>query len=293
MQKCRIDGRTLGLIALAFVVGMRRECSGQPPEPIPIGQNEPPLPERPGRPFGDREPANPIEALQFERIETLRQLVEFKQVFFGEGLLTLDEMAQATLALLDAELEVTHDPAERVAICEQRLELLQDVERIVAIGVQAATFPQSELLAVQAERMLVEIQLLREQSEMAETDQQGATSPAENDFAGRIETLLQARVETLRQHVEQRRIHFEAGEIISEDYARSLRQLLDAELDAARDPAERIAICERHVELLKSYEAMVDERFQFGELPRADLLAAQADRLQAEIQLLREQAAAE
>ncbi len=145
MQKSGFDMRwpALLVLALVLVVVTHRESAGQPPETVVTGE---------------------IEALQRQRVDTLRQLVDELQVRHEHGIVADDVLIRANHRLLAAELDLAREPAERIDICRRQLDLFQHLEALTSARFETETIPHSDVLEIQAERMLVEIQLLKEQA---------------------------------------------------------------------------------------------------------------------------------
>ena len=112
----------------------------------------------------------------------------------------------------------------------------------------------------------------------------------EANEADKLEKLLTQRRDTLRQLVDVVTGQYRHGTTGFESVARATAQLIDAELELAKNPEGRIAILQRRAELMKGLFAMVDMRFKNGQVTQAQVLAAKAALLQSQIHLTREQA---
>lgn len=102
-----------------------------------------------------------------------------------------------------------------------------------------------------------------------------------------IRQLQKERRNILAQAVEARKKQILAGQLGIEELCRAGRMLHQAELDLAVSKAERIRAHEQHFEFLQAMEKAMDLRFQTGQVSRADNLLMRAERLQAEIGLLK------
>jgi hypothetical protein len=80
-----------------------------------------------------------------------------------------------------------------------------------------------------------------------------------------------------------RKARIEQGPVL-----RIINTLLNAELDLAPDRAARIALRERTIKQLKSIEELAVTQKEAARGTQMEILEAQADRLQAEIDLLLE-----
>lgn len=106
-----------------------------------------------------------------------------------------------------------------------------------------------------------------------------------------LETLLGKRRDTLRQLVDVVTEEYRHGTSTFESVAHATDQLMDAELELAKNPKDRVAILQRRVVLMTELFAMVDTKFQAGQSTHAQVLAAKAALLQSQIHLAREQSA--
>lgn len=111
-------------------------------------------------------------------------------------------------------------------------------------------------------------------------------APEKNDPG--IRDLMMQREQILQKLVEMAKSQYEQGIMSFDDVIAAERELLDAQLDAAATPAERIAIRESQLKLAERQEKMVARLVsQAAESPK-DLMTAKANRLTAHIELLRE-----
>jgi hypothetical protein len=68
--------------------------------------------------------------------------------------------------------------------------------------------------------------------------------------------------------------------------------VIDADLDLAQTPNERVALCEKRVRLRREWESVIEGQRQAGGGTVVELQQAKVDRLDAEIALERERNAA-
>jgi len=108
--------------------------------------------------------------------------------------------------------------------------------------------------------------------------------------ADKLDELLQQRRDTLRTLVDIVTAEYREGTTGFESVASAEDQLIVAELELAKTPKDRIAILQRRVELMKGLSAIVDARFNSGQVTQAQVLVARAALLQSQIQLAREAA---
>jgi hypothetical protein len=105
-----------------------------------------------------------------------------------------------------------------------------------------------------------------------------------------LERLLKQRRDTLREMVAFAETQYRAGVAEQDAMFRASESLIAAELDLATDKAERIALRERRLEIMKRMEEYTGALRDVAGANNADVLAATAERLKAEIELLRERA---
>jgi outer membrane protein TolC len=103
-----------------------------------------------------------------------------------------------------------------------------------------------------------------------------------------IVKLQKERVKTLREVVKVTRDAFDAGRVTLDRLTEAAGMLLEAELDLATKPAERIAARQAYLVLAVEVHKMSEARFAAGTLTNVDRATALAARLKAEIDLRRE-----
>ncbi len=111
---------------------------------------------------GQNRPAEPdgkIKQLQQERIATLKQAAEIADKLYKNARITPQEVCEAQLLVLRAELEAAGNDADRVAICQKSVDLLKNYEQIAAAAVPNARGTQVSALTVKASRLEAEILL--------------------------------------------------------------------------------------------------------------------------------------
>ena len=88
---------------------------------------------------------------------------------FLAGRATFDVVAEVAQRLVQSGLEVSDQPAERVALLTQYLEVTTEVEKIAQLRVGAATVSVTELHKARYHRLDAEIRLHRAKREAGET----------------------------------------------------------------------------------------------------------------------------
>jgi hypothetical protein len=110
------------------------------------------------------ESAKKIKALQQERIATLQQVVEQLTVMYQSGRVEFDEVVDAQLTLLEAELATAEKVTDRVTLYKNMVDLLKKDEALADARVQSARGTQPAALKIKARRLEAEIHL--EQAQM-------------------------------------------------------------------------------------------------------------------------------
>ncbi len=118
-------------------------------------------------------------------------------------------------------------------------------------------------------------------------------SPKTQAEVSQTEQKAQAeRIQTLQKVVEVVDAQIHAGTAMPEERIAAVDAVLQAQLDAARTEAERIAILEELLDNRRDFEKITMARFQNGRCSELDYDQAQAERLEAEIRLAKEKPAA-
>ena len=118
-----------------------------------------------------------------------------------------------------------------------------------------------------------------------------AFTNAENNEAapdGKVRQLLTERRDTLRERLDAVEASYKSGLADTTVVIAAKTELLDAELEMANQPADRIALREGLVANMKQIEDWTRQQFDSGTALQQDVLLAKAKRLQAEIELLHE-----
>jgi outer membrane protein TolC len=112
----------------------------------------------------------------------------------------------------------------------------------------------------------------------------------ETNQTQQIEDLLRERQAILQKLVEVVTEEYRQGTNGFESVVRATDQLIEAELELAKDSKARIVVLERRVELMTNVFSMVEAKFKAGQVTQAQVLAARAALLKSRIQLIRESA---
>jgi hypothetical protein len=104
----------------------------------------------------------------------------------------------------------------------------------------------------------------------------------------RINSLLAERRDTFRQLVELVEGRYKMGQTSLYNVIRERNRLLEAELEIAKTSIDRIRILEDRVKNFRDLENELKQLHEVGRVTDDKLLVAKAERLKAEIELLRE-----
>jgi outer membrane protein TolC len=193
---------------------------------------------------------------------------------YRAGAVDFNRILSAESQLADAELESAKNKDARIAACQKQAGLCRDVEKICQARL-AVDGTDADVLGASAERLTAEIRLLREKA---------GDKPAE------VESLLKERQDALRNLVKILDLQYRAGTVDFIRVASAESRLADAELGSAKNKDARIAACQKKAELCRDVEKICQARLAVDGTD-ADVREARAERLKAEIQLLREKAA--
>ena len=102
-----------------------------------------------------------------------------------------------------------------------------------------------------------------------------------------IKELLKERLAVLRELSDQTAKEYETGRVSFDRVHQARRAVMDAELELCESGKERLAILEKIAAQARESEKTAEQRYETGNAPRSDVLAATAGRLEAEIALER------
>ena len=108
-----------------------------------------------------------LEALQLQRIATLREIVQVMEDQYSTGQNDLASVLRAKHNLLRARLEHAVEKTQRLQLLQEQLEEFRQLETVVQTKVDAGIVTNVQLLSVRAERLAAQIELVREQDKEA------------------------------------------------------------------------------------------------------------------------------
>jgi hypothetical protein len=165
MKRCTIFVILIGFCLIFFLIA-RPETSGQQGVPKPP---EPALPGvMPKERQGEKKPAEPatLEEMQKDRIDALEKLVGSLNAQYKVGTVTFDDFSKAEDDLIEAKLDATSQPDERIALLEKQLKLNQDLFDFVEKCYKAGfgKNPVTDYLRCKAHLLNIKIKLAREKA---------------------------------------------------------------------------------------------------------------------------------
>ncbi len=221
----------------------------------------------------ERERAAPrLDKLLSERLEILSKRVKVNEARYALGEGSEIALGEARLDLLNAQFETAETKAERIAILNQQLQILKEAEA-QALKVDFVQGSQLDSLNATYGRLTVEIKLERERS------------------APRLDKLLSERLEILSRRVKANEARYATGEGSEIALVEAHLDLFNAQLETADTKAERIAILNQQLQILKEAEAQALLKVDAGAGSERDAFNATYGRLTAEITLERERSA--
>ena len=116
-----------------------------------------------------------------------------------------------------------------------------------------------------------------------------AQQPTDSDSDASLSALLTQRRDTLEKRVEVLEYMLAQGKVEATAVFAARDQLLDAELQLAETKEQRLALHRTRIDNMRELEELIKRRHKAGQSPLEAALSTTAARLQAEIDLLREQ----
>jgi RNA polymerase sigma factor (sigma-70 family) len=256
-----------------------------------------------------------LQALRKVRMEAVELEVDVRTMEFMAGRGNLDQFLDAARRLLQAQRELSPDPAAQFRALEAYAQLVKEIyrtnhKRFTEGRIPLHTLKQTEFHYLEAELWLAQARAQKPGTSGDEKKLAGSPRPAEaldlKKF-GRVipemapirwgpgmapirrRNLTQAQVDALRNQFEARFKEFLDGRGMVEPLLELLQQQVEAEVELHADQqARRIAAVERFYELTKRIEEVSKARSEAGQLSVRDYLAAKFRRVEAEFWLQEE-----
>jgi hypothetical protein len=103
--------------------------------------------------------AQRIKELQKERLATLKEMVDTIKTMRRGGVISVDEVYDATQLLLNAELDAAEGDADRIKLLEEYVGTAKGLEAMVDAQRQAAVVNYASVLKTKSRRLEAEIAL--------------------------------------------------------------------------------------------------------------------------------------
>jgi hypothetical protein len=217
-----------------------------------------------------------LQALLKDRRDTLREVLKARQFQFDAGRLSPGEMIDARRALLHAELDLATVPG-RAALNDALAKQVKGQEEYGQAMFEAGRIGAGEYAAARADCRAEEIRVLRERA---------GPRPSEAQLAA-LRKLRRERLNFARQALEEQEKTFDAGRAAAAAVNKAARLALEAELDLAEKPAERVAAHRTYASGAEKRARVMQKLFDAGRVRSRDHDDAVAEKLGAEIGLLR------
>jgi hypothetical protein len=111
-----------------------------------------------------QESAKKVKELQKERIATLKELVDQTAELFRIARASYQEVLEAQMLLLKAELDGAEKESERITLYKRTVDALKQSEAVAIAQVQSGRGNHAAVLRIKARRL--EVEILLEQAKM-------------------------------------------------------------------------------------------------------------------------------
>jgi hypothetical protein len=192
----------------------------------------------------------------------------------GLGSVGMRIFLQSLDDLRTAELTLCGKQSERIEACQKALETAKEIEGIQERQVAVGKLYPASLDMATAARLQAEIEL-----------QRAHDKPVPKDLKTKRRDVIKERIGAYRKIFEAG-----AGDILLnlESLYGGSKDLCEAELDLCEKPSERVAAWGKLLEVAKEVEGIEERQFKAKKLSEYVYQRAKAERLNAEIELLRE-----
>jgi outer membrane protein TolC len=143
-----------------WLIGVLSVCLSTSAALVSVGAAQ-----QPQEPAGDN--AGQIRMLQKERVKVLQQLVAVHIEHYKQGIVDFPKIADAQDALVNAQLELTDKPEERIALLKTQLEASENILKIAEEKSKMGMGSQADMLRAKAHCLDIKIRLLQEHSRQA------------------------------------------------------------------------------------------------------------------------------
>ena len=106
-----------------------------------------------------------VDSLLRESRDAFKQILAIAKMQYEEHSVSLDGVLQASIQLLDAELQLVTSRDERVRLHEKRVKNFKELEDVARRGHDAGTVTMKKVLLAKTMRIHAEIDLLQEKAQ--------------------------------------------------------------------------------------------------------------------------------
>ena len=205
----------------------------------------------------------------------MQKLVQILNAQYRTGSVDFNRWSLTLNRLADAELESAKNKEARIAACWKQMERRRIAEKICQARLEAGTVTDADVVEARVERLSAAIQLSREKA---------------GDNRAEVEPLLKDRKDLMQQLVDILTAQWRVGTETLHHLLYAMDRLGDAGIESAKNRDERLEACRKQVGLCRD----VEDDCRKGTCrmnPDLDIAETTAERLKAEIRLLREQSA--
>lgn len=110
-----------------------------------------------------------LEELQKERIEVFEKMIPFFVQQYGSNDVRFTDFSKAQEGLIEAKLEATDKPDERIALLEEQLKIAKQAFHIAEVKFTSGNKTAAESLQAKAHCLTIEIKLIKEQKKSRTT----------------------------------------------------------------------------------------------------------------------------
>ncbi len=112
----------------------------------------------------EQDEAAQVKALQKERVDTLSKLVELCHADYGLGMIRCEDVINAETELVDAQMEATENPGERIARLTEGVKRETELLKIIQSRREAERVSLANVYRAKSLLLNTKIRLLRERS---------------------------------------------------------------------------------------------------------------------------------
>lgn len=221
-----------------------------------------------------------IKVTRIEQAGILRKYVkQYRNLWHRTSGVTLKDYVDCAAELAEVERKLSTTPAERIAACERLLGLTKSACEVAKV--QRATGRASEQAeyTCRAARADAAISLHRARV---------AAGYVEDLDDAQLHQMLTDRLQFYRMHMEHAQATFSVTGDMATNFHTAFVDFARAALELRHTSAGRVAVHEMIVKALKWHEERLEQKVRLGMETADTLTYARAERIQAEIELLRE-----